>query len=88
MDKLLAYETSKLVRIEDRKLGGLYLLLVGLALCWVVGFQILYGNEHFQLFDVQGTWRVTIQQPTKGCNPNKPDCEDDFTPHNQLPYCN
>ena len=33
-------------------------MLVMAAGCWVVGFQILYGNEHFQLFDVQGTARV------------------------------
>eukprot|EP00395_MALV-II_sp_L67-2_P000407 gene407-92_t len=83
----LAYETPKLVRIRDRKLGTLYLSLCALALTWVVGFQILYGNEHFQLFDVQGTARMTIQQPTRGCNPNDADCFDDFASVKDLAYC-
>jgi len=55
LDNVLAYTTPKLVKVYDRRLGGLYFSLVGLAMCWVLGFQILYGNEHFQLFDVQGT---------------------------------
>jgi len=87
LDQILAYETRKLVRIEDRNLGILYYALVTLVVFWVLGFQILYGNEHFQLFDVKGTARMTIQQPTEGCNPNKNDCKDAYTPMSELPYC-
>lgn len=87
LDQILAYETRKLVRIEDRNLGILYYALVTLVGFWVLGFQILYGNEHFQLFDVKGTARMTIQQPTEGCNPNKNDCKDAYTPMSELPYC-
>merc|ERR1719235_2548873 len=49
---------------------------------------MLYRNEHFQKRDVEGTARMTIQQPTvKGCNPNKPTCKSDFRSLEQLPYC-
>jgi len=87
LDHILAYETRKLVRIEDRNLGILYYSLVLLVGFWVIGFQILYGNEHFQLFDVKGTARMTIQQPTEGCNPNNNDCKDAYKPMSDLPYC-
>lgn len=83
----LVYETTKRVRIFDRKLACVYLSLCLAVACWVVGFQIFYGNEHFQRYDVHGNARVTIQQPTKGCNPNDVDCEDDFKPLTELPYC-
>jgi len=87
LNATFAYETRKLVRIEDRNLGCLYYALVLLVCAWVVGFQILFGNEHFQLFDVMGTARMTIQQPTEGCNPNDNDCKDAYTPFSDLPYC-
>jgi len=39
------------------------------------------------LKDVKGNTRLTIQQPTKGCNPNKPSCKDNLTPLTELNYC-
>lgn len=87
LNDILAYTTSKQVTIHDRHLGCLYYSWVILVLCWVVAFQIFYGNNHYQLRDVHGSTRLTIQQPTKGCNPNKPDCEDNLTPLSELPYC-
>lgn len=88
LDSLLAYNTPRFVSIEDRRLGCLYYILVLMVALWVVGFQIVYGNEHYKLFDVTGESRMTIQQPTKkGCNPRKPDCEDAITARSDLPYC-
>jgi len=86
-DEFLLYDTSKIVRIHDRRLGIFYYTLVFLIMCWVIGFQILYGNEHFQLYDVKGSSRMTIQQPTAGCNPNDPECLDTWAPLSKLPYC-
>jgi len=86
-DDLFAYETQKIVRIRDRRLGFLFYFLLFLVLCYVVGFQILYSNEHFKRKDVFGTGRITIQQPVKRCNPNKPDCLSDYSPLPSLPYC-
>jgi hypothetical protein len=88
LDDLLGYETRKIVRIRDRRLGSLYILFVVLIASYVVGFQILYSNEHFERRDVYGTARITIQQPTKGaCNPNKRGCKSDFPSLTELPYC-
>lgn len=84
----LVYETAARVRIHDPRLCYVNIALCLLTALWVAGFQILYGNEHYQKYDVHGNARITIQQPTKGCNPNDPDCEDDFTPQTELPYCN
>lgn len=89
LDDLLGYETRKIVRIRDRRLGITYIAFVLLIAAYVVGFQIFYSNEHFQRKDVYGTARMTIQQPTKGaCNPNKMGCKSDFHSLTELPYCN
>jgi len=87
LNNILTYTTSKQVTIHDRHLGCLYYSWILLVLCWVAGFQIFYGNNHYQLKDVKGNTRITIQQPTKGCNPNDVDCEDNLTPLTELPYC-
>lgn len=87
LNNILAYTTAKQVRIHDRHLGCLYYCWVLLIVCWVAGFQIFYGNNHYKLKDVKGSTRMTIQQPTKGCNPNKPSCQDNMTPMTELPYC-
>lgn len=84
----LQYDTLKVVRIRDRRLGVLYYSLIALVLCYVIGYQILYRNEHFQRFDVQGMGRVGIQQPTfKMCNPNDQGCFSDYKALTDLPYC-
>lgn len=87
LDDIFAYETQKIVRIRDKRLGFLFYGLQILILCYVVGFQILCSNGHFVRKDVRGTGRITIQQPTKQCNPNKPDCLSDYSALQTLPYC-
>jgi len=88
LKELLAYNTQKYVTIHDRRLGSLYYGLCLLAALWVIGFQVIYGNEHYKLFDVNGSTRLTIQQPTKdGCNPRKEECEDALPSLTSLPYC-
>jgi len=87
-DELLAYETPKIVRIRDARLGVLYYTLVLCILSYIVGYQIFYNNQHFERRDVVGTTRMTIQQPTKGgCNPNDVGCSSDFPSLESLPYC-
>jgi len=87
-DEVLAYQTLKVVKIKDYRLGSLYYLFIFLILCWVVGYQILYCNDHFEKLDVVGTARMTIQQPTvDSCNPQHPDCKSDFRSLTELSYC-
>ncbi|CAD7924727.1 unnamed protein product [Amoebophrya sp. A120] len=88
IDTLLAYETPKIVLLRNPQLGACYFFLAVAAFCYIVLYQILYHNEHFQLFDVEGKVRATLQEPTKnGCNPNDPDCADSFAHLKDLPYC-
>ncbi len=88
IDTLLAYETPKVVLLRNPQLGACYFFLAVAAFCYIVLYQILYHNEHFQLFDVEGKVRATLQEPTKnGCNPNDPDCADSFAHLKDLPYC-
>jgi len=87
-DEVLAYQTLKIVKIKDYRLGGLYYTFIFLILCWVVGYQILYSNDHFEKLDVSGTARITIQQPTVDhCNPQDADCKSDFRNLTELRYC-
>ncbi|CAD7940674.1 unnamed protein product [Amoebophrya sp. A25] len=88
VDQILAYETPKIVSIRSPKLGACYFFLVCAAVSYIVGYQILYHNEHFQLFDVEGKVRVSLQEPTlAGCDPDEDSCADDFTPAAELAYC-
>lgn len=87
-DEIFAYNTTKVAWVRDRYVGCLYLLLVFGTVCWVLIGEILWRNEHFQLKDVHGIPRMWLAHPTKNmCDPNLPDCESDFKPIGDLPYC-
>lgn len=87
-DDIFGHQTQKLTYIRDRWLGVFFYLLVSLVSCWVFFGQILWRNEHFQLKDVNGVARMWFSHPTKGlCDPDEWDCKPDFTPLEQLPYC-
>lgn len=88
MDSLLVYDTTKIVQIRDKRLGAIYYSLLGLTIAFVVGYEILYCNDHFERRDVKGTPQLSIQQPTvNACNPSHADCYSDFMPLGDLPYC-
>jgi len=88
-DDVLAYATPKVAYVRDRYVGALYYILVMMALCWVLGGQVLWRNEHFLLKDVKGIPRMFITHPTKNqCDPNTPSCLSDFKSLSELPYCN
>lgn len=88
-DALFAYTTPKVVWVRDRYIGLCYYLLMFLAMLWVLGGQILWRNEHFQMKDVQGVPRMWITHPTLNqCDPNMEGCMADFKPLSALPYCN
>jgi hypothetical protein len=88
LDDLLNFQAPKVVVIRDRRLGCLQVLLCSIIGGYVLGFQILYCNDHFERKDVAGTARIEIQQPTRYyCNPNDEDCENAWAPLEQLSYC-
>mmetsp|Transcript_54575 Transcript_54575/g.159331 ORF Transcript_54575/g.159331 Transcript_54575/m.159331 type:complete len:503 (+) Transcript_54575:83-1591(+) len=85
---LRQYQTAKIVQLHDARLGTLYYGLVLLIVLFVVGYEILYCNDHFAKRDVSGTPFMNIQQPTlNACNPNREGCLSDFTPLTDLSYC-
>jgi len=88
-DDVLSYSTPKIVCIRDRYVGFFYYCLTALAMCWVLGGQVLWRNEHFQLKDVKGTARMFISHPTLNqCDANAVGCLADFKSLSTLPYCN
>mmetsp|Transcript_30128 Transcript_30128/g.65767 ORF Transcript_30128/g.65767 Transcript_30128/m.65767 type:complete len:499 (-) Transcript_30128:86-1582(-) len=87
LDTVFAYQTQKVVRIRDHRLGLLHILLLALIASYVVGYEVLYSNAHFSKLDVHGTVRLTLQQPTRGCNPNDVGCKDNYRSLRDLPYC-
>jgi len=87
-DDVLAYATPKVAYVRDRYVGALYYFLTFLAMCWVLGGQVLWRNEHFMLKDVKGISRMFITHPTKNqCDPNVKNCLSDFKNMEDLPYC-
>mmetsp|Transcript_49590 Transcript_49590/g.153093 ORF Transcript_49590/g.153093 Transcript_49590/m.153093 type:complete len:478 (-) Transcript_49590:103-1536(-) len=88
VEALSVYQTGKVVAINDRRLGLLYYGLISLVALFVLGYEILYSNNHFDKRDVAGTVLMNVQQPTKNsCSPTHEDCESDFTQLSLLPYC-
>jgi len=88
LDRLLVYQTVKIVRFENAKIGGLYYCLVAAITFYILGYQLLYCNEHFDKRGVLGTPRLSIQEPTAGgCDPRLEGCRVDVRPSEALPYC-
>jgi len=88
VDDLFAYSTPRVVKIKDRSLGVIKLLLMLAIFCYIIVFQIAYKGEHFQEDEVEGISRLQWQQPTMNwCNPMHKDCLSNITNAENLPYC-
>jgi len=87
-DDLLAYQTLKVVRIKDHRLGFIYYGLIMLIIVFIFGYEMLYCNNHFDKRDVFGTPRIALRQPTINlCDPHDPGCQGNFSSLQDLPYC-
>lgn len=88
IDRLFAYATPRVAKIQDANLGFLRLFLMLLIFLYIVIFQILYQGKHFQVHGVTGTYRLQLQEPTKKyCNPMVVGCESNYQSIPSLPYC-
>lgn len=88
LDDVFAYQTPKIAKIRDRKLGLLRLSLMLTIFVYIVIFQILYKGEHLKRAKINGVFRLQLQQPTmNGCNPFHIDCFQNFSSLSELPYC-
>lgn len=88
LDDIFAYQTPKVAKIKDRKLG---LLRLGLMVCiafYIIVWQILYKGQHLNVGPVNGVFRLQLQQPTvEGCDPFHLGCRPNFTSMRELSYC-
>jgi len=88
VDDIFVYETPKLVRIRDARLGLLYYGMVTLIAVYIVVWQLVRANSYLAYRTPTSISRLTLQETTlDGCNPNEPDCEDAFPITSSLPYC-
>mmetsp|Transcript_19027 Transcript_19027/g.44724 ORF Transcript_19027/g.44724 Transcript_19027/m.44724 type:complete len:744 (+) Transcript_19027:119-2350(+) len=87
-DEVFAYSTHKLVWIRDRHVGYLYYSLAGSVCLFIIGYQILWSNQHFIRKDVDGLPRIWFSHPTRhNCDPTLAACKSDFRALVDLPYC-
>jgi len=88
VDEVFQYQTPKMVVLKDRKLG---LTAIGLKLTifvYIFIWLILYQGKHLSVADVDGVYRLTLQQPTKNmCNSEDINCDSNYTTLSKLPYC-
>lgn len=63
-DKLLAYETLKVVMIEDKILGGLHWFLTLVIAGYVGCYVFLYDKGYLNYEDVLGVVRMAVQSPS------------------------
>jgi hypothetical protein len=86
-DFWFTYKTPKLVSVRDQKLGVLFnflqLSVIGYLAIYICGYQC----KHLVAQKAEGLTRLTIQQPTKACNPLKNTCDSNYTDAARLPYC-
>jgi len=54
---------------------------------YILVYQLIGNLGYLKFNDAQNTVRLTLQEPTAGCNPNDAGCKDAFTPLSQLSYC-
>jgi len=87
VDSILAYQTPKIVKIQDRKLGITKNLLMLIIFVYIFIFNIYFKGEHFIESNIEGVARLQWQEPTKRCNPLDIECEANFKSLEQLPYC-
>lgn len=92
VDDLFPYTTTKMVKIRDARLGLLSYLLMLAIFVYIVVIQLIAKGGYLIRIPATSTVRLTLQQPTinekgKTCNPNDPDCDDNFTPLDKLNYC-
>eukprot|EP00931_Biecheleriopsis_adriatica_P006675 TRINITY_DN108040_c0_g1_i1.p1 TRINITY_DN108040_c0_g1~~TRINITY_DN108040_c0_g1_i1.p1 ORF type:complete len:507 (+),score=37.76 TRINITY_DN108040_c0_g1_i1:60-1580(+) len=71
-----------------------WLLFFGIAIVYVIVYQIMYQNAHLKYEAPMGSVRLSFERPTKmdetlghRCAPSTPGCENNFTDVRDLAYC-
>jgi len=80
-DDIAAYETPRVARIKDRRLGLLWYGGVILIIGYIVGYALLYDKEYLRLQVPVGAVRLSAMSPHSNNNSYVNPTPD------QLPYC-
>jgi len=90
---LLAYETPKVARIRDAKLGLLYYILLGLIITYLV-YQLGDSMEFLEMVPPAMSANLAFSEPvSKGCKDKSisvvedPLCKEAFRSFEELDYC-
>lgn len=87
-DDVLAYQTPKVVKIRERKLGCMKITLMVIIIFYILIFTVFFQGKHLKVGGINGVFRLTLQHPTKNmCNPFHMACKHNFTKLQELPYC-
>lgn len=62
-DEIFAYETPKVVRVLDRRLGLLRLVLLSAIAAYVVGYVVIYNKGYLDIETPTGVVYSTFQMP-------------------------
>lgn len=88
-ESLFQYQTQKVVKIRDWKLGVLRFTLRSAIFFYITVYQIMYKANHLASETVKGVVGVQVQHPTQDdCDEFKDVlCPQDFIGMSRLPYC-
>jgi len=81
------YNARKQVKIRSKPAGICYRLTQLGIFLYIVVYTIIGTGKHLLPKVINGSVRLTMQQPTQNCNPMKVSCKSDFLPMSFLPYC-
>jgi len=80
LDSLLSYNTVKVAKIRDFRLGILFYGFLIIIIFYIVGYDIIYTKRYLKTEVPTGSARLQLRQPYVGNNPVR-------TPAELLPYC-
>lgn len=85
---ICAYPTVKYVSIQDTRLVVLRYVLLLIIVSYVGIFEMWWMGGWLEQAPLVGVVRFSLQQPTVGnCDPVLPNCDNDFSPVQELEYC-
>jgi len=93
-DKRMSYKTPMIVSILDWRLGCMKYIFMIMIFSYVIIYNVAYNCGYLVTELPVGHVRFQLQQPTvknnatgAPCDPTKNNCDDNFTPVADLPYC-
>uniref|UniRef100_A0A6B2L7S8 Purinergic receptor n=1 Tax=Arcella intermedia TaxID=1963864 RepID=A0A6B2L7S8_9EUKA len=72
----MSYDTVKIIRIKDKRLGAIHYLFMLAIIGYIIGYQIVWDHRYVISAVPNGSVRISLQVP------------DQRTPSHNLPYCN